>query len=238
MGTPSEPKAVDGCFACRARHDHPFRCLTADETAVPERTHVSHIYQRGQTLFYEGNPALAVYCIKSGSVRLSRMTRGGGEIVIGTRSAGEIVGFRAAIAGQPYGLTAVTTAPSRICAIPRDVFVEMVTNSPTLALELLRLLSIRSRATEGQLISRAHEPVVARTVRLLLATHGQQDADAQRPVEQLAGLSREEMALLIGTTRETLSRTLHSLAERGLVEVSPSRLRVLNMEALRARLRT
>ncbi|MFI5371290.1 MAG: Crp/Fnr family transcriptional regulator [Candidatus Eisenbacteria bacterium] len=238
MQVSREAKPSGGCFVCRAHPTHPFSCLTAGETAIPEQARVSHHYKRGQALFYEGNPPLAVYCIKFGSVRLSRLNRRGDEIVIGRRTAGELVGFRAAIANRPYGLTAVTTEPSQICAIPRDAFLELVGQSPPLALELLRLLAIRSRMTEDQLVSRAHEPVVARTVRLLLATHGVNGAEVKNRAAAVAGLTREEMALLIGTTRETLSRTLHDLAKRGLLEVSPMQVRVLDTEALRASLGT
>jgi CRP-like cAMP-binding protein len=124
--------------------------------------------------------------------------------------------------------------PSRICAIPRDAFLELVGHSAPLALELLRRLALRSRLTEEQLISRTHEPMMDRTVRLLLAMQDRNGAEGRNPAPLGADISREEMALLIGTTRETLSRTLHELAQRGLVEVSTSRVRVLDAAGLRA----
>ena len=134
---------------------------------------------------------------------------------------------------MPYGLTAVTLEPSRICAIPKDAFLDLVGHSPPLALELLRRLAVRSRLNEEQLVDRARLPVAARIARLLLGVHRHGGAARKGSSPEASAISREELALLIGTTRETLSRTLHEFAGKGLLELSASAIRVLDPDGLR-----
>ena len=234
LGNLRTAKGPGGCFWCRATQGHLFSCLPPEAIAIAERAHVPHSYEQGHTLFSEGDEAHAVYCIASGSVRLSRSNARRGEVVIGTRSAGDVVGFRAVFSDLPYGVTAVVEQPSRICAIPRTAFLELVQKSPPLALELLRRLAARSRVTEEQLVSRAHESVAARTARLLVAMSEARATGGAPSRPFRVDLAREEMALLVGTTRETLSRTLHGFARRGLVELLPTGIGVADLEALRA----
>lgn len=226
------PPATGGCFQCRAVPGHLFSCLSRDAVAGLDWARTPHAYASGEMLFREGDPPLAVYCVRSGSVRLTRESGRGDKVAIGTRAVGDLVGFRAVFAQLPYGATAVTLEPSSICAIPRAAFLDLVANNSTLSLEILRRLAARSRLTEELLVNRAGEPVRARTARLLLGlqrSHGPDEGGLPVPTTELG---REEMALLIGTTRETLSRTLHEFARRGILELSPSGIRLLDTKRL------
>jgi CRP-like cAMP-binding protein len=226
--------ATGACYQCHARPGHLFSCLSRDHVAAVERARAPRAYATGQVLFHEGDPPLVVYCISSGSVRLARQSGHGNEVAIGIRGAGDLVGFRAVFAMLPYGATAVTLGPSGICAIPRAAFLDSVARSSALALELLRRLAARSRLTEEQLVNRAAEHVRARTARLLLGLQRLEDPHAGGQTAPTAGVGREEMALLIGTTRETLSRTLHEFVRQGLLELLPSGIRLLDPKRLKA----
>lgn len=232
MGIGRSLPASGGCFQCRTTPGHLFSSLSPDLAAGFDCARTPHVYESGQVLFYEGDAPLAVYCISSGSVRLAHSGHGN-EVAIGIRVAGDLVGFRAVFAQLPYGATAVTLEPSCICAIPRAVFLDAVAHNSTLSLELLRRLAARSRLTEEQLVNRAAEHVRARTARLLLGLQRLEGphVTGQKPID---GVGREEMALLIGTTRETLSRTLHEFARQGMLEISPSGIRLLDTKRLKA----
>jgi CRP/FNR family transcriptional regulator len=187
-------------------------------------------YRRAQTLFQEGTTPLACYCIHTGRVKLSRRWSDGHEVVVGVREAGELVGLRAILSEHPYATTAEVIEPSTVCVIPRDTFLDLVQHDHGLAMALLRLLAIDSRLTEEQVVARVRDSALVRTARLLVAL-----AQTRRdPSQAEVAIGRERMMLLVGTTRETLSRTLHGLARKGLIDVMGNRIRVLDLPALRA----
>ncbi len=220
------------CASCTARTCGLFGCLTSRQLARLEEGKTSHAYNSGQPVYYEGNAALAVYCILEGRIKLWRTTQNGDEFVLGTRSSGELMGYRAVLCGSDYAVTAEPLERSVVCAIPREAFVCLVRESPALALGLLSLLAVQSLTREDQLVARNLDPVRRRTARYLLELAPPGAEPSPSPLRLQVPLKRGEMAHLIGTTPETLSRTLHVFAARGIVELERHEIRVLDMERL------
>jgi CRP-like cAMP-binding protein len=191
-----------------------------------------HAYRRGQTIFHEGTPALAVHCIRSGTVKVSRLTGDGHEVLVGVRRPGELIGFRAVLAELPCSITAETLEPAVVCTIPREIFMDLVRESTDLSIRLLKQLAREVHFAEEQLVERTRQRVSKRTARLLARLEqGGAPGSRARPWLGIT-MSREEMALLIGTTPETLSRTLHSLAEQGILELGRRVIRVRDVARL------
>lgn len=189
-------------------------------------------YRSRQTIFHEGTPSLAVHCIRSGTVKLSRGTAGGDEILVGIRSPGDVIGHRAVLADIPYGITAETLEPSVVCTIPRETFIELVLHDADLALRILRHLAREVCLVEEQLVERTRLRVHQRAARLLLRlARGHGPAAWIGPRLEIT-MNREQMALLVGTTPETLSRTLHALVERGILDLDRRAIRVRDEAAL------
>lgn len=214
------------CGNCPIVARSAFACLTPAQRDRLEHAAVPHAYSRGDTIFYEGNPALAAFCIRSGQVRLTRHAHHGDEIVLAVQGTGDLIGYRAVLAELPYCVSATVTEPSVVCTIPRADFLSLVEESHPLACHLLRRLSVEFRAAESQLIERNEEKVAKRTARLLARLA--QDARTEKAGGDCVPLHarRGDLARLLGTTPETLSRTLHAFADRGLVTVSRTEIRV------------
>jgi CRP/FNR family transcriptional regulator len=190
------------------------------------------VYRAHETLFHEATPALAIHCVRSGAIKLFRRLRGGDEVVVGTRGPGDLVGVRGVLAGLPYASTAMTMGPAIACAIPGEAFLGLVRENPLLGYRILSRLARESRLVEEQLVERTHSNVGKRTARFLV-----QRLFPPAPRGATAGIamSREEMAQIIGTTPETLSRTLHAFAEEGILALDRREIRVLDLEGLRRR---
>lgn len=221
------------CVDCPARTRGAFHCLD-DATAKAitlERT--SRYYEAHEPVFYEGNPSLAVYCVASGELKLWH-ANGHGEVqVLGTRTTGDLMGCRAVLAGMPYTLTAQPLRRSLVCTIPRAVFLEAVRNNGRLAFGLLQRMAASTIEVELALAARAQDTVSQRAARFLLRIASPSECSAGAlPVVQNA-LSRVEMAHLVGTSPETLSRTLHDWALRGLVRLDRTSIELLDPDALR-----
>jgi CRP/FNR family transcriptional regulator len=219
------------CTRCPAHAGGLFCGLSPAKLAnlMQERSARDHAI--GETIFYEGNAALAVFCVGSGQVKLTRAGPHGDPHVIATRGAGDLLGCRAVLAGGLYTVTAEPLRPSRVCMIPRASFIETVREDAALAFGILTRMARMTIESEDQLMMRSVEHVRQRTARYLLGIAP--DCPVAYPLELSGLLPRHEMAQLIGTTTETLSRTLHVLAMRGILEVDRDRIVVKDPEALR-----
>jgi len=217
------------CSACSGAAGSLFSCLLPEQRSRLSSAAVPHAYRVHETLFHEGTPALAVHCVRSGTIKLFRRLVNGEEVVVGTRGPGDLVGLRGVLAEIPYASTATTLDSAIVCAIPGETFLGLARENPILGLRILTRLARESRLLEEQLVERNHSRVAKRTARFLAAhLHG----GAPTGARVVISMSREEMAQLIGTTPETLSRTLHSLADDGILAMDRKEVHVLDLPAL------
>jgi len=188
-------------------------------------------YARGEVVFREGDPAHAMYCIQRGAVKLYKLGQSGEEVVIRLLGVGEIMGYRPMFAKDPFAATAVALEDSVICTIPRAAALATLRESPDLALRLLEKLAVELRVSEEQMMQRSLESVPQRTARFLLWLH--ENSAAKNGVIPFGSiLRREDMAMAIGTTPETFSRTLHELERRQIIGLARRAIHIRHRESL------
>jgi len=205
-----------------------FSCLTPGQLTGLRDAQTWRSYEAGQSIYYEATPAFAAFNVHEGLVKIWRMGHAGDQHVLGLRGPGDVLGYRAVIAGGSYAVTADPLERTTAATIPREVFVTLVRDNPRLAFRLLEVMADRTLETEDRLLARVLDSVIKRTARVLLALgreHGE-------PAPHLPK-KREDLARLIGTTPETLSRTLHSLESRGILDLSNREIHVRDMSSLR-----
>jgi CRP/FNR family transcriptional regulator len=209
-----------------------FSCLSPSQEALLSKDRLARRYEKGSVVVHNDTPALGVLSVHSGQLKLTRLTRRGQEVVVGLRGPGDLLGVREVLSAAPYQVTVETLEPSVVCAIPRDSFLAVVRDSPELAMRLLGRLAHDCMLAEEQLVTRAELNVRARIARLLVAL-----TDERRGAQRLSGcrqlsMAREEMAVLVGTTRETLSRTLGQFSRRGCVQLANGKVSILDPDTL------
>lgn len=220
------------CTSCGSEAQSVFCVLAGAHLERIEREKTVHNYQRGEAVFYAGNPPLAIFCIYSGRVKLLKVGRKGEEQVIRLLGSGEILGYRALLSNEPYAATAEALEPTTICMISKATLMSLIRKSPELAFRLMAKLGHELRVSEEQLISRTEDTVRERVAQLLLWLGASAGKSLEPGMEIRVPLRRAEMAQMIGTTPETLSRTLKSFAKRGTIELTRTSLRVLDPNAL------
>ena len=221
------------CTACAARTQGLFTSLTGAQLLKLDRSKMAHEYGRGQVIFYEGNPPLAVYCVNAGVVKLYKSGKGERKVAIRLLGVGETLGFRAVIANEPYAATAEAVEKTTVCAIPREVFEDVIRNDTDTAFRLISKLAAELRISEDEFVSRTQLTVAQRVARFLdwtLDTLQTPSKDANRITLPLL---REEIAQMVGTTPETLSRVLRDLSDRRILKLDRKRIVVANRRALR-----
>jgi CRP/FNR family transcriptional regulator len=192
-----------------------------------------HEYSRGQVIFYEGNPPLAVYCISSGAVKLFKSGKGEAKVAIRLLGAGETLGFRAVIANEPYAATAEAVEKTTVCAIPSGIFGEVIRNDADTAFHLIAKLASELRISEDEFVSRVQLSAKQRVARFLLWTLEHLQSSSKDPNRITLPLLRVEIAQMVGTTPETLSRVLGDLSGSRIVKLERKSIVITNPRALR-----
>lgn len=219
------------CEVCGHRAESVFCGLAGSHLTKLNREKSVHEYQRNQVIFYEGNQPFAIYCIYSGKVKLYKVGRKSEPLVIRLLGPGEIMGYRALFANEPYAATAEAVETTVICTISKQTLLDLLHQSPDLALRLLSKMAQQLRISEDEMLVLAQESVRQRTARLILFCCG--DEKGEPGVSFKCPLSHTEMAQMIGTTPETFSRTLNYLAKRKFIRLSSTVIYIENPSALR-----
>lgn len=233
----SRPPKVN-CSLCPQRKTGIFAGLD-DETL--ERLACQRTLQKfktGQEIFCAGGPPLAVYCMHSGKVRLSMSGDRGEELVLELGEPGRVLGLRAVLACEPYESTATAIETTVACTIPAEVFERALADAPTAALQAARVLARDVRKAHARLLEALQRSVPQRAAHALLSLHVQalgKSPGSPAPIR----IARVDLAHIIGTTPETLSRVLHMFESRGALAVTRKDIRIRNADVLRsiARLR-
>lgn len=208
-----------------------FQGLPEEELAEIEKIVVEKRYGRGETIFFEGDAGNGFYIVLDGKIKIFKMSLQGKEQILHIFGTGEPFGEVPVFHGQPFPATAEALVKSRALFVPRDEFVRVVTHSPSIALNMLAMLSMRLRRFASQIESLSLKEVPARLASYLLYLSKEQGNDDCVELE----IAKGQLASLLGTIPETLSRILSKMSEEGLIEVQGKKIRLLDRKRLEAR---
>lgn len=184
-------------------------------------------YPRGQVLYNEGDPGGELLLLESGQVKVSRFSSTGQEIVIDEIGAPTSFGELALFDGAPHPATVTATSDVQVRYLGRRTVIALVERDPGLAIAMMRNMSAKMRATSERLSDVLSLDVSGRLAKWLLA-HAEDDDSVA--VDQ----SQESLALSLGTTRETINRSLRRFERRGIVEIEGHEIRLLDVAALQS----
>jgi CRP/FNR family transcriptional regulator len=183
-------------------------------------------------LFREGEPARGFYLVQSGAVNVHRVSGGGKEQVIHVFRAGESLAEAALASATGYPAHARAVEPSTVLLIPKVPVLELIGRRPDLALRMLGSMSAHLRVLVGMLDDLTLKDVESRLLNWLV----RHERTAVGGVIKLPGTKRV-LAAELGTSSETLSRTLARLRDRKMIAVGARTITVLAASALTAQLR-
>ena len=183
-------------------------------------------------LFHEGEPARGFYLVQSGAVNVHRVSAAGKEQVIHVFRAGESFAEAALASPTGYPADARAVEASSVLLLPKGPILDLIGRRPDLALRMLGSMSAHLRVLVGMLDDLTLKDVETRLLNWLVK-HGR---GAHGGVIRLPGTKRV-LAAELGTSSETLSRTLARLRDRKLILVAPKAITVPDAGALAALLR-
>lgn len=179
----------------------------------------------GSTLVEEGAPAEGVYIVLRGRVNLVR-EGAGRDLILSSLGPGDVIGEGCAFDDTPMSTSAVTATPSELLHIPADVVAAHVRRQPETLVRLMRLMSTKLRDIENVASSLALHDVEERLRRTLIRLARRQGRRAPQSSSWILAPvpTQSELARMVGSCRETVSRTLSAMARNGLVSSSGRRM--------------
>jgi CRP/FNR family transcriptional regulator, polysaccharide utilization system transcription regulator len=221
------------CADCPYRYEGVFAHLTDESSRTLDGSKLTHVLPPGHQLFDEGGPPLAVHCIRRGAVKVYKSTRRGEEQIIRILRDGDLAGYRAVLAGEPFGATAETLTETTVCTVPAATILALARTSPDFALDLLSLVARELRVSEEILIDLPHRSVRQRLAAVLLLLTETREADTRQRHAAAVRLSRRDLARLVAATPESISRALRRLADEGAVACIRTEIRLVDRPRLR-----
>jgi CRP-like cAMP-binding protein len=191
-------------------------------------------FHRGETLFHAGDPGYTLYIIAGGRVDIQTTMPDGQTVHLARRVQGDYFGEMALIDGKPRMADAITAEPCDLIMLDRASFVQCIEESPQIALAIMSTLAERLREAAVNLERRQGLDVLGRMSALLLELMDTSSAEMPGGGRRLAAkMTQQEMAERIGSTRETVNRTLCSLRDIGAIRMDGRQIIVLSVARLR-----
>jgi len=207
-----------------------FKGLSDEELESIRQIATERTYQRNQMVFSDGEEGSGFFLILAGKVKVFKMSPEGKEQILHILGTGEPVGQVAVFAGTSFPANAQAISDSRLLFFPRRAFVDLIQARPTLALNMLAILSNRLREFTVQIENISLKEVPARLASYLLYL-----SDEKRGAERLQlNISKAQLASIIGTIPETLSRILSRMSTKDLIRVSGREIHLLDRDSLAA----
>ncbi len=188
---------------------------------------IKRSYKRGQIIFREGRPANGFYIVASGRIKIFKVSSQGKEQILGIFGAGEVFGEVAVFSGNCFPANAMAIEDSHIIFVPRGEFISIIKEDPTLGLNMLAVLSSRLRKFTVLIENLSLKEVGSRLAAYILYLKEQKDAEKFK-----LDVTKTQLASLLGTIPETLSRTLSKMNKQGLIKIEGSQIEILDQEGL------
>lgn len=171
-------------------------------------------YPRNSVILFEDDPGDALYVVASGQVKVVLIGEDGREVILSVMGPGEFFGEMSLLDDEPRSAHVIAMEDSSLAVLRREDFEGLLTQTPQIALALLRELSRRLRRADEKVGSLVLLDVQGRVARLLLDMAGEEGGE-----RITRRLTHHTIAQMIGSSRETVSRTMRDLTDKGLIAV-------------------
>jgi len=190
-------------------------------------------YEKGETIYFPGDPSDTVYTLHDGRVRLDYLDESGKRLTFAIVGPGQVFGETALAGEEKRRWIAEAMEDTTLCIVHKNDLMRFAERNPKFALTITKLIGSRMVEIENKLENLLFRDVRARLANTLLALAREHGTEADGGVRIELGLTHQELARLIGSTRETTSATLGDLEDEGLIQKRRGEIVLTDMERLR-----
>jgi CRP/FNR family transcriptional regulator, cyclic AMP receptor protein len=233
MPSPYNLDIHNTCTECTVRAERPFCNMTPTSVATLDGIKFTGVYPKGSLLFVEGEQPRGVFILCSGRAKLTTSSSEGKVLIVKIAEPGEVLGASAAILGKPYEVSAETLEPSQLNFIKREDFLRFLNANSEVCMHTAQQLSEKYHAAQREIRSLGLSRTTSEKLAyLILDWCGRHGETTPKGVRLKVLLTHEEIAQMIGTTRETITRLLSDFKQRKIIDVKGSTVLVLQKSEL------
>ncbi|TAF64265.1 MAG: Crp/Fnr family transcriptional regulator [Cytophagales bacterium] len=219
------------CETCPVRHKDIFSNLEKQYLSEISERKNCNLYKKGSIIFYENNQPLGLYAIFNGKVKVFKTSESGKEQILRLVREGDVLGYRSLISGEPYEVSAMAIEDTRVCFIPKGLFLSTLQQSGNLSQKLIEMLSQDLKLAEDRITQMAQKTVKERVAETILMLKGYYGIEEDNQTIKVS-LSREDLANLVGTATETLIRSLSEFKSHKVIDIQGKKIIILNNKLL------
>ena len=209
-----------------------------DEAATALRASMSDAkLRRGDVLFHEGDRGDTLYVIAEGKIKLGRTSPDGRENLVAILGPGEMFGELSLFDPGPRTMTATAVAETQLLGLGNDSLTGLLTGRPGVSKSLLAALAQRLRRTNAHLADLVFTDVPGRVAKALLHLSERFGRPVEGGIMVSHDLTQEELAQLVGASRETVNKALADFATRGWLRLEARAVLLQDVERLKRRAR-
>ena len=196
---------------------------------------VSLKLNKGQVLFKEGQEGDRLYVVVHGKIKLGTQSNDGRENLLSILGPGEMFGELSLFDPEPRTSTATAVTDVRLVSLAHDAVIGLITSNPQTSLELLRRLAQRLRKSNEILADLVFADVPGRVAKAIIDLGERFGVQKEDGLHVNHDLTQEELAQLVGASRETVNKALADFAARGWVKLEPRAVLVIDVERVSKR---
>jgi CRP/FNR family cyclic AMP-dependent transcriptional regulator len=232
MRAPYGLEIIESCLSCSHRQDRLFCNLSPPAVQRLAAITSAAAYPKGATLFVEGQAPRGVFILCSGRVKLSTSSADGRTLILRISEPGEVLGLPATVTEKPYELTADVIEPTQANFISKEDFLRFLREHGEAAVRVAQQLgeTYHSAIAEMRAIGLSHS-AGEKLARFLLDLSADHD-EAKGETKMTLTLTHEEIAQMIGASRETVTRLFADFKKKQLLQVKGSTLIIKNKAGL------
>lgn len=181
---------------------------------------------RGQEVYAPDDTRETLFLLKRGRVQIYRLSADGKKLILSTIEPGTVFGDMSLTGQRMFDSYAEAVEDSVLCVMSRSDIEALILEYPTVGVQLVRLLSARMQELEDRLEESSLRDIPSRVAAALVRAHAQQGVTV--------AITHQELADVVGTHRETITRTLGDFRDRGLIALQRSHVEIVDLDALRA----
>lgn len=224
--------APENCGKCKMQRDNFFCRLP--EKAMREWDRIKHLtsYPEGALLFMEGEAARGVHILCQGRVKLLTTNADGKTFILKIAQPGQMFGLNSIVTGRPHELNVETLQPCQIAYVSKEDFLRFIKENGEACLRVVQQLGQECHSAYEVIRSLGLASSVSEKLAKFLLRWSADGLETDGAVRVKLALTHEELAQLIGCSRESVTRTLSDFRRQRLVELNGSTLLVCNMAGL------
>jgi CRP/FNR family transcriptional regulator len=224
---------IESCLTCKMRADRIFCDLPTSALQAFESLKYAAAYPKGAVLFVEGQAPRGIFVLCKGRVKLSICSSDGKTLILKIAEPGEVLGLSATVSGKAYELTAETLDPCQVNFVKREEFLRFLKEHSEACFRVAEQLSEKYNVACHEVralgLSHSAEEKLAK----LLMEWTSKNGESLKPEPRLKlALTHEEIAQMIGTSRETVTRVLGEFRDKEFAQLRGSTLLIRNKAAL------